>query len=56
MALDGDEGFAGLALRLNIWPKGGDISVGPYSSTAPPVMTMGGGAVGRDGIGERNWG
>ena len=24
--------------RRNIWPKGGDISVGPYSSTAPPVM------------------
>ena len=24
--------------RENIWPKGGDISVGPYSSTAPPVM------------------
>src|SRR5262249_61335816 len=24
--------------RGNIWPKGGDISVGPYSSTAPPVM------------------
>jgi hypothetical protein len=22
----------------NMWPKGGDISVGPYSSTAPPVM------------------
>ena len=24
--------------RGNIWPKGGDISVAPYSSTAPPVM------------------
>src|SRR5215471_2478835 len=24
--------------RGNIWPKGGDISVGPYSSTAPPVV------------------
>ena len=24
--------------RGNMWPKGGDISVGPYSSTAPPVM------------------
>src|ERR1700739_453540 len=26
------------ARRGNMWPKGGDISVGPYSSTAPPVM------------------
>ena len=24
--------------RGNIWPNGGDISVGTYSSTAPPVM------------------
>ena len=24
--------------RGTIWPKGGDISVGPYSSTAPSVM------------------
>src|SRR5215471_11458687 len=24
--------------RGNIWPKGGDISVAPYSSTAPPMM------------------
>src|SRR5215469_4804829 len=24
--------------RGNIWPKAGDISVGPYSSTARPVM------------------
>src|SRR5215468_8961199 len=24
--------------RGNIWSKGGDISVGPYSSTAPSVM------------------
>src|SRR5262249_6026609 len=37
---DRDErpGLAETRGRGNIWPKGGDISVGPYSSTAPPVM------------------
>src|SRR5262249_56943497 len=31
-------GLAETRGRGNIWPKGGDISVGPYSSTALPVM------------------
>src|SRR5262249_56605109 len=31
-------GSAETRRRGNIRPKGGDISVGPYSSTAPPVM------------------
>src|SRR5262245_23768116 len=31
-------GSAETRRRGNIWPKGGDISVGPYSSTAPPAM------------------
>src|SRR5215471_19172812 len=35
---DEQHGSAETRGRGNIWPKGGDISVGPYSSTAPPVM------------------
>src|SRR5215813_12397009 len=31
-------GSAETRRRGNIWPKGGDISVGPYPITAPPVM------------------
>src|SRR5215831_16958590 len=31
-------GSAETCRRGNIWPKGGDISVGPYSSPAPPAM------------------
>ena len=34
---DEQHGSAETRGRGNIWPKGGDISVGPYSSTAPPV-------------------
>jgi hypothetical protein len=40
--LDGDAAMdaarSAEAGRGNIWPKGGDISVGRYSSTAPSVM------------------
>src|SRR5215469_15692756 len=37
--------------RGNIWPKGSDISVGPYSSTAPSMMRVGDDATCRD-VGE----
>lgn len=39
--LDEQPGRQRHAGRENTWPKGGDISVGPYSSTAVPVTVVG---------------